>query len=470
MLHITEKQNCCGCSACYAICPKHCILMQPDQEGFLYPEIDESRCIDCGKCEKVCPLLRAPLTQKQPEAYACINTNREVRRKSSSGGVFTLLAEEIIDRQGVVIGAVFNDTFKVIHDAAENKTDITKFRGSKYVQSVLKDIFPRTKSYLLQGKTVLFSGTSCQIAGLCAYLGKPYPHLICVDMICHGVPSPLVWERYRAKKTAGKKLTRVCFRNKNLGWKRFGLSFSYQDGSEDHASFLEDIFLRGFLKDIYSRPSCYDCHFKNAQICSDITLADFWGVEHFLPELDDNKGTSLILTNTAAGRQLFSTIAKKLRWRPVPLDQAIKCNPSATRTARRSPRREAFFSALPETTDIEQLITLHLTPQFTEKMLVLMQNRTLEWAIFGTGAEEKALYYLLKNKISLIAFYDGRPAKQGGQLVSLPVTAPPPVTEKPVPTVIIVSSHDKSFITEQLETLRYQYERDFYFVGDLIIF
>lgn len=367
MLYITEKQNCSGCSACYAICPKQCITMQPDQEGFVYPKIEASHCIDCGMCEKVCPLRKAPLPQKQPEAYACINTNTAVRKKSSSGGLFTLLAEEIIDRQGVVIGAAFDDTFKVVHDVAKSKADIARFRGSKYVQSALKDIFAQTKSYLLRGKTVLFSGTPCQIAGLCAYLGKPYPHLLCIDMICHGVPSPLVWEKYRAQKTAGKKLTHISFRDKILGWKRFGLSFSYQDGSTEHATFLEEIFLRGFLKDIYSRPSCYDCRFKNARICSDITLADFWGVEKFLPELDDNQGTSLVLANTTAGRQLFSAIAKKIHWRPVPLVQAIKYNPSATRTARRNPQREAFFAALPETVDIAQLITQHLTPQYTEK-------------------------------------------------------------------------------------------------------
>ncbi len=208
MIEIKEKYNCCGCSACVQICPKQCISLSADNEGFLYPQVDTAVCINCGLCEKVCPVINQNEPRMPLEVYAAKNTDEEIRLKSSSGGIFTLLAEHIISEGGVVFGARFNENWEVVHDYTETVEGLESFRGSKYVQSIIGENFKKAKFFLDEGRNVLFSGTPCQVAGLKKFLRKEYENLLTVEVVCHGVPSPMVWHDYldyrRAKHATGK--------------------------------------------------------------------------------------------------------------------------------------------------------------------------------------------------------------------------------------------------------------------------
>ena len=264
MIHIKAKQECCGCYACYNICPQSCISMQIDEEGFWYPVVDQERCIDCGLCEKSCPVLNKSIVDNYPTAYAAVNKDKHIRNQSSSGGLFTIVAESIIRNNGIVFGAGFDDDFNVVHSWTDNIAGLNQFRGSKYIQSCIGTTYKEARDFLKQGKKVLFSGTPCQIAGLKSYLGKDYDNLMCIDIICHGVPSPNVWRRYKEaleERSQGKTL-RIAFRSKVCGWKLFSLSFSFDNDKEYSKRLTEDIYLKGFLQNLYLRPSCYNCHFK----------------------------------------------------------------------------------------------------------------------------------------------------------------------------------------------------------------
>lgn len=237
MINILDKKDCCGCASCVQVCPKQCISMNEDCEGFLYPKVDSAACIDCGLCEKVCPVINQNEPKEPLAVYAAMNSNEKIRLKSSSGGIFTLIAEQILADGGVVFGARFNENWEVIHDYAETVEGLEPFRGSKYVQSLIGDNYKYAKQFLLEGRKVLFSGTPCQIAGLKKFLCKEYENLLTVEMVCHGVPSPKVWRDYlqyrRAQHVVGKNavsssidelpvITGISFRDKISGWKKYG--------------------------------------------------------------------------------------------------------------------------------------------------------------------------------------------------------------------------------------------------------
>jgi len=334
MIHITDKQDCCGCNSCVQCCPKSCITMCEDEEGFLYPEVDENVCVDCGLCEKVCPVLHQAEDRKPLAVYAAKNKNEEIRRQSSSGGVFTALAEEVIKDGGVVFGARFDEHWEVKHDYTETVEGLSIFRGSKYVQSRIEDCYQKVEQFLRAGRKVLFSGTPCQAAGLKLFLRKEYDYLLTVDFICHGVPSPGVWREYLKEEIArqcdGKnivlshpvlndreaRIESISFRNKCLGWKRFSfvLTLSLSDGYGDNKLVLlseplnKNIFLRGFLANLYLRPSCHICPAKSLKSGSDITIGDFWGIQNVMPEIDDDKGVSAVMVSTEKGKEIWGEI------------------------------------------------------------------------------------------------------------------------------------------------------------------
>lgn len=255
MIHITDKQDCCGCNSCVQCCPKSCITMCEDEEGFLYPEVDENVCVDCGLCEKVCPVLHQAEDRKPLAVYAAKNKNEEIRRQSSSGGVFTALAEEVIKDGGVVFGARFDEHWEVKHDYTETVEGLSIFRGSKYVQSRIEDCYQKVEQFLRAGRKVLFSGTPCQVAGLKLFLRKEYNYLLTVDFICHGVPSPGVWREYLKEETArecGRKnsvlshpdikdqdalIESILFRDKCLGWKKYSFALRASRQEYFHARF-----------------------------------------------------------------------------------------------------------------------------------------------------------------------------------------------------------------------------------------
>ena len=345
---IKDKKDCMGCYACTSICPKNCISMMDDEEGFWYPEVDYNKCIKCNKCINVCPIIHKTKVENEPVAYACINKDDSIRMESSSGGVFTLIGEQVIAEGGIVIGAEFNIDFNVEHNFVEKIEDLDRLRGSKYVQSRIGSTYVQVRDFLKQGKKVLFTGTPCQIGGLKSFLGQPYENLRCVDFVCHGVPSPSIWKKYVdfREKIASSSAQRIAFRRKNEGWKRYSVSFLFKNNTEYREPLNKDLYMKAFLNDVCLRPSCYACEFKTLQRQSDITLADFWGIQNMLPEMDDDKGTSLIFINSETGQALFNEIKDKMIYREVDINQAIIYNPAAIKSANYNSKRESFLKEL----------------------------------------------------------------------------------------------------------------------------
>lgn len=346
MIIIEDMSKCTGCHACMSICPKACISMAQDEEGFLYPKINEDSCIGCGACRTTCPIANKSFAIEKREnicAYGAVNQDEDVRLKSSSGGIFTAIAEKIIDKGGVVFGAALNNGFQVEHISVDTYEGLEKLRGSKYVQSTIGNAYKETKKLLLEGKLVYFTGTPCQIGGLYSFLGKDYDNLITQDIICHGVPSPMVWDSYLDTVADREKIKDISFRDKVTGWRGYSYTVETKDDViTEKAS--TNLMNKAFLRNLCLRPSCYDCSYKTKVRQSDITLADFWGVENVVPELDDNKGTSLVVVNSFKGKAIFEEICHKLTVKEVSLDEAIKYNSAMVKSVDKPRKREAFIS------------------------------------------------------------------------------------------------------------------------------
>lgn len=344
MLTFTDKSQCCGCESCRNICPKQCIFMKEDNEGFLYPEVNSTDCINCGLCEKVCPVLH-PSKERIPVAvYAVKHYDDNIRLASSSGGVFTFIAEKVIDEGGVVFGARFNEQWVVIHDYVDTKEKLSHFRGSKYVQSWMGDTYKQVLSFLQSGRKVLFTGTSCQIAGLKLFLRREYDNLLTVDVICHGVPSPKVWKQYLSEITStdSMPITNITFRNKQNGWHNYFLSVKSGEKELSNISTYTEIYSHLFLTDLMLRPSCYSCPAKSGKSCSDITLGDFWGIEKIFPEFDDNKGCSVVLLYNSNVKSFLEGMVIK----NVTYNQAKQGNPSLENSVSSHINRKYFFKLL----------------------------------------------------------------------------------------------------------------------------
>lgn len=313
---LCDNRLCTGCGACAACCPMNCITMEPDEKGFAHPFIDTEKCVNCGKCTKVCPVSNRIIDRGiMPIAYAAQNRDENIRRESSSGGVFFELAKEMIKQNGVVIGATIDADNEVKHICCTTMEMIPLLQGSKYVQSDLGNIFEIAKENIRNNIPVLFSGTPCQIAGLKAYLNENPENLITVDMICHGVPTPALWEKYKEfrEKQASSEIRSVSFRNKTEGWKNFSLRLNFQNGSEYRKTVGEDSYLQFFVNDFSIRDSCNLCPFRTMNRQADITLADFWNVSKMVRQITDDLGTSLVLIHTAKGKALMNCIEPQLR-------------------------------------------------------------------------------------------------------------------------------------------------------------
>ncbi len=336
-----SPSQCTGCHACLNICPVRAIEMSDTGEGFKYPKIDSQSCINCNKCEKVCPALngRNVLHSKAPEFYAVWNKDENVRQKSSSGGMFRILADEIIAEGGTVYGAAFDEHNHLRHVRVEKSDELLPLMGSKYVQSEIGTVFSQVRADLRNGRQVLFSGTPCQVAGLYAFLGGDNENLLTVDVLCHGVPSPGVFQRYLDSLEINEKC-RIEFRNKDKSWKLFSLVV----GDKVHETLSENVYMKGFLSNLYLRPCCADCQYIGCQRIGDLTLGDFWGVNVFRQAYDDDKGTSLVLVNSPKGKLIFEALRFRYALAErVPDASAVFSNPTLTHSSVPSPQREAFF-------------------------------------------------------------------------------------------------------------------------------
>lgn len=394
MISIQDKKNCCGCSVCASICPKQCIMMVKDNEGFLYPKVDEGTCANCGLCEKVCNELH-PYDKREPlKVLAAINKNEEIRLKSSSGGIFCILAEKTIKDGGVVFGARFDEKWQVVIDYAENMKDVESFMGSKYVQARVANAYKDVRHFLAEGRKVLFSGTPCQVAGLHKYLRKQYDNLLTVDFICHGTPSPKVWGMYLDEVIKrGQRISGVEFRNKKKGWKNFCFNLRYNENDKTTSMlspFSQNHYMKAFLQNITLRPSCYDCRAKECSSQSDVTIADFWGINTVFPDMDDDKGTGLVFINTDKGNEAFDfsqvNVKETTYERIKPLNPACYCSPKV------HPKRKDFFIRL-EKDNLIDLINDCTKPTVKQmvRLLIVRCKRVVNKLLksIGGGKQER---------------------------------------------------------------------------------
>ena len=338
-----KKTNCSGCYACVNICPEECIRMESDSEGFWYPAIDLKKCIHCNECEFHCPMLNMNKKSNAPAAYAAVNKDDSIRRTSSSGGIFYLLAENIIKSGGIVYGAAFNKNHMVEHIGVHSLDELYRLQGSKYVQSKIGYVYSEIKKELENGRLVYFSGTPCQVDALILFLEKNYDNLICQDIVCHGVPSPYIWKHY-LQQFSLENDAEILFRDKSTGWESYSFVINQNKKFKQRAS--DNLYMRSFIQNLCLRPSCYNCCSKGTYRKSDITLGDFWGVENICPDMNDNKGTSLVLVNTEKGEKIFDQVKERTYITRVESGKALENNPAFSKSAQLPEKRTDFMKEI----------------------------------------------------------------------------------------------------------------------------
>lgn len=342
-----KNDCCCGCGACSEICPKKCISMKPDSEGFLYPTIDEEICIHCGQCKEVCPFQQTiKISEKNVFAFAAKSKDDTVRANSSSGGIFPELSRYFLANNGIVVGASFSDDFsEVVHIISESTQTVSDLFGSKYVQSKML-LYKTIQEYLDEGKLVLFSGTPCQVNALKLFLKYDYSNLFCVAVICHGVPSPLLWSKYINSVRSNKEITFVNFRAKPNSWNNFEINIKFSQGKAISQHHADNIYFNFFLNDLSLRPSCYSCNIKLQTCLTDLFLGDLWGEAKIKPEYADGLGTSLIIPTTNKGREYLNKISDNIKISPINLSEAISHNPNLYSCQKYNPKRDDFYKDL----------------------------------------------------------------------------------------------------------------------------
>lgn len=338
--------DCVGCGACANACLENCLYMVADKNGFLHYEIQKDNCINCGACERACPVINKNTKEKEPiSAYAVYSKNDNVRISSSSGGLFYTLAKQIIENDGVVYGAAFDETLYLCHKAVDSVEDLYLLQGSKYIQSDTKLCFREIKKHLTENRTILFCGTPCQVEGLLCYLRKPYENLFTIDFICHGVPSPKAWQEYikYQEKAFSSKVCSASFRDKANGWLSFSSKIKFANKAEYLETHNEDAYMKAFLQNISLRKSCYHCRFKNVNRNSDITIGDLWGIKDILPNITDDKGVSVAFVQSEKGRLLLEQIKDCLWLQEISSDSAIANNSAMVKSVYEHNFRDYFF-------------------------------------------------------------------------------------------------------------------------------
>ncbi len=386
-MSVIDKKDCSGCSACADICPLHCITMSPDDEGFLYPVIDSDKCVNCNKCKEICPVGKEQDTgDYERKVFIVQHKDEKIRRESTSGGAFTAIAEYVIENDGVVFGASYDENFKVVHEPAFTKEELSKFRNSKYAQSDLLDSYKKLKEFLEEGRLVLYSGTPCQIAGIKRVFAG-YENLITVDVVCHGIPSPLVFEKYIAfQKSKFSIFDKVYFRDKYSGYTHSTMSLYHMGRCLYHNGIEYDPMLKLFFMEMISRPVCSACHFKTKERVSDFTIWDCFFPGKVNPDFDDNKGTTHLLIHSEKGYEIFDSISNKIRFCEGDVTEICENSYEMNNSHKPNEKREMFFKDMKILTN-EELFNKYAPVTFGVRVEKAMRN------IFA----KLGIYYFMKN-------------------------------------------------------------------------
>ena len=334
MINIIRKEDCTGCSACFDICPTKAIELKTDIEGFWYPKVDLDLCVDCDLCDDTCAELHIDElkntgTTTSPSVFAATYNNLDIRIKSTSGGIFSALAEQMYQRGGYVGGAIYTENFSVKHIISNNPEDLNKIRGSKHFESETAGLFLEIERLLKNGEKVLICATPCQIASLRLFLREEYENLVTVDFICLGINSPKVFKKHleSLEKKYDSKTLSIQAKNKDLGWRSLAYKIKFENGETYLRQGKDDPFIKGFVREhINCRPTCYECKYKGFPRISDITLGDFWGIEKIDKTIDDNLGTSVVLVNSTKGSVFFESIKDKIEIRSLSLADCLPGN------------------------------------------------------------------------------------------------------------------------------------------------
>lgn len=398
-MRICEK--CTGCTGCYAKCPVGAIEMIQNEKGFYVAYIHEDKCIHCNLCKKICPQNMGSTKKNDPLAtYACWGRDEQTREESTSGGLFTVLSNLILEKNGVIFGAHFDLNFKVIHGYIEKREDLSKMRGSKYVQSYVGSSFKGAKSFLEKDRWVLFSGTACQIAGLKAYLGKEYPTLLTIDVLCHGVPSPKVFKDYKDCMSKNQdSIENIRFRYKKPSWTVFSMRIDYKNKNMYCKDTFTDPYIVGFLQDFTTNEVCSQCQYVGTKRVSDITLADFWGyISEKKKYRNNEKGISLCLVNTEKGKAIFKEIKNSIIYVEKSLEEAKNGNRCLAKSFSKNPSYDLFWEEYLSANDFEKVSITFFKPgklSNKRKISLLFNNKAY---LLPKGLRDKLIYMRASHK------------------------------------------------------------------------
>lgn len=382
MINITDlnKKDCCGCTACASVCPKNCIDMATDKEGFKYPAVNADLCINCNLCQKVCPVINSNISSDARPLQSLIvrNKDTEIVRNSTSGGAVTAFTKEIVKAKGIVFGCVFDENFDIVHTSAETLQELSAFKGSKYVESQLGDTYKKIKLQLESGRKVLFVGTPCQVEGLISYLKKPFENLYTIDFVCRGVPSPLIWEKYRLAMTKKYKseIVYAKFREKTYGYHSANLTLKYANGKKSAENTKTDYLLKSFFDDICSRPSCYDCKFKTAKRSSDLTVFDCWNISRYVPNVaDDDKGLTAVFVQSEKGKKLLEKVKDSFICYPADTELLLKTDGyMAVKSVSPHPKRSAYFEMVNNGVSLDKVVATLIPIKLSRKIFSRMKG------------------------------------------------------------------------------------------------
>lgn len=372
MISIRDKKNCCGCTACYSICPVEAIRMEKDEEGFLYPIVSNEQCIRCGKCTTVCPINKKDeVSSEVVMAIAVQHHDTTILYHSAAGGAFSAIGEMIINKNGIVYGAGYDEQMVVTHSKAETVDELVKFRSSKYVQSDQNTIFKSIKDDLRQGRVVCYSGTPCQVAGLRSFLGKDYTNLFTVDLVCKGVGSPEILKQYVKLLEAkyDSKIIGINFKRKTYGYHSSTMSIDFANGREYSRGGITDLMMRPFRANICLRPSCGECHFKGINRQSDLTIFDCWHYTDLTKKKDDDRGHTAVIVHSQKGLEILKGCTETLDIDPINIDDVIKLDGiMVCEITGVHPNRETFMHVLRES-GLEEAIAHTIPISFKDKLI-----------------------------------------------------------------------------------------------------